>query len=338
MIKARLEAKPFRIFLVCMSLFLSAIIICAPILRLVNDEMLYSVFPFLNFGLSVSGSIFGWEIPAVVSNNFSFAVSIASIVAALWIFVHIIYVIYLNILRGQRSKAAKVLRKTGYSAEYFEILERKHAKLSRSSFSEENMLCLAKQYCDGRRYESAFELLKNADIEGFSVNDAVRYYALYAYVFILMGDLKNVEFALELAEPFVEKCRDRTEFDFVKALYLYAKHDFDGAKNGFKPLCSCKNREIKVWAGMYLALIYLRLHNKEKARKLAVTLSGYKKTPRQSEDMLKLLKKIETAYMLESKEQGEKARNEFAPAAKSAQAAQTAQDQTSDAAAKTPVV
>ena len=37
MIKARLEAKPFRIFLVCMSLFLSAIIICAPILRLVND-------------------------------------------------------------------------------------------------------------------------------------------------------------------------------------------------------------------------------------------------------------------------------------------------------------
>ena len=110
------------------------------------------------------------------------------------------------------------------------------------------------------------------------------------------------------------KCRDSAEINFVKALYMYARHDFDAAKGAFKPLLRSKNSEIRVWAGMYLSLIYLRLHNKEKAKSLAVAISKYRKTPRQSEDMLKLLKKIEAAYALEAEEAAQSAREEFATA------------------------
>lgn len=308
MIKARLEAKNLRIWLTCIALFLCGIIICAPFLGLINGDMLYKALPFLDFGLAIHGE----GLPAWLVDNFSFAVSIICICAAVCLVFHFIYVIVLNVLRGQRRHAAKVLRKTGYSKDYFDILEDKRRRISKSVFASTNDLCLAKEYCDGRRYESAFEILRNINIDDFDLKDATRYYALYSYIFTLTGDLKNARFALELDEPFIEKQKGSIEADFAKALLAYAEHNFDEAKSGFKALLKCRNDEISVWSGMYLGLLYLRTHNKEKARKLAVSLSGCKKTPRQSEDLLKLLKKIETAYALEAEEEAERTRAEFA--------------------------
>lgn len=311
MISARLEAKNLRIWLFCITLFLIGVIVCAPFLGLVDDKLLYSAFPFLDFGLVLSGSLFGHEIPSVVADNFSFAVSLACIILALSLFMHLIYVIVLNIFRVQRAHAASVLRKTGYSKDYFDILENKRRKLAKKPIGPTNDLCLAKEYCDGRKYESAFEILRNINIDDFDLKDATKYYAIYAYVFTLTGDLKNAHFALELDEPFIERQHGSIEADFSKALLAYAEHDFDTAKAKFKALLKTKNIELRVWSGMYLALIYLRLHNKDKARKLAVAISGYKKSPRQSEDMLKLLSKIEAAYALEAEEAAEQTREEF---------------------------
>ncbi len=308
MIKARLEAKKLRVWLTCIALFACGVIICAPFLGLLNEDLLYYAFPFLDFGLVITGD----GIPEWIVDNFSFIVSILCICAAVCLLFHIIYVIVLNVFRLQRRRAAKLLRKTGYSKDYYDILEDKRRKLSKSVFSSTNDLCLAKEYCDGRRYESAFEILRNIDIDDFDLKDATHYYALYSYIFTLIGDLKNARFALELDEPFIEEQKGSVEADFAKALLAYAEHNFDEAKSGFKALIKCRNNEIRVWSGMYLGLLYLRLHNKEKARKIAVSLSGCKKTPRQSEDLLKLLKKIETAYALEAEEEAEKARAEFA--------------------------
>lgn len=322
MIKARLEAKNLRIWLTCITLFLCGIILSAPFLGVINDDMLYSVFPFLDFGIVISGSIFGVELGDAFCNHFSFGVSLACIIAAVAMLAHIVYVIALCILRNQRRRAAKVLKTSGYCSEYFELLNNKRRQLAKSSLSSTNDLCLAKEYCDGRRYDSAFEILRNIDIDDFDLKDATRYYALYAYAFILTGDLKNARFALELGEPFVEKLKVSEESDFALALLTYAEHDFLGAKKAFGKLLNSKNVELKVWSGMYTGLIYLRLHQKEKARKIAVALSSCKKTPRQSEDMLKLLKKIEEAYALQAEEEADKSRKEFAVSGQTAEAAQ----------------
>ncbi len=307
MIKARLEAKNLRIWLTCIAVFICGIIICAPLLGLINDDMLYRVAPFLDFGLTVSGE----GLPTWFADNFSFIVSLICLCAAVCLAFHIAYVIVLNVYRYQRRRAAKALKKSGYSKEYYDILEDKRRKLKKSVFASTNDLCLAKEYCDGRRYESAFEILRNINIDDFDLKDATRYYALYSYIFTLTGDIKNARFALELDEPFIEKQKGCVEADFAKALLAYAEHNFDDAKPTFKALLKCKNNEIRVWSGMYLGLLYLRTHNKEKARKLAVSLSGCKKTPRQSEDMLKLLKKIETAYALEAEEEAQRLREKF---------------------------
>lgn len=302
MIKARLEAKNIAIWLFCIALFICAALVCLPFLGLLDDTLLYKYLPFLDFGLSISGSIFGRELPAAVTDNFNFVVSMLCLVGAVALLMHIIYVIILNIYRGQRRKAAKILKNEGYTQQYFDLIERKRKQLAGKNISCTNDLCAVCEYCDGRRYESAFEILRNINVDEFDLKDATVYYALYAYVFILTGDLKNARFALELGEPFVEKRHGSVENDFAKALLMYAEHDFEGAKAGFKELLSSKNSKLKVWSGMYLGLIYLRLHKKDRARKLAVSLSDMKKTPRQSEDMLKLLKKIETAYAIEAEE------------------------------------
>ena len=314
MIKARLEAKNLRICLTCITIFIWGVIICAPFLGLLSESLLYTIFPFLNFGLTISGTVFGYEIPAALSENFSFALSIACVMAAIGLAIHLIYVIVLNFLRGQRRKAKRILRKSGYSREYFELLEKKREHLAGSSLEPTNDLCIAKEYCDGRMYDRALEVLRDVNIDDFDLGDAIRYYSLYAYIFALTGDLKNVEFALELAEPFIEKNKGSMEADLVRGIYSYAKLDFDGAKNILNALLKTGSVEIKVWAGMYLGLIYLRTFEKEKARKVAVLISGYKKTPRQSEDMLKLLKKIEAAYAAEAQEAADKTRAEFIPA------------------------
>ncbi len=305
MIRTRTEIKNFKIWMICLTLFLWALLLAAPFLGLLDDSMLYSMFPFLNFGLVITVTIAGNELPQFITDNFSFGLSLACVMIAIALVVLVVYLFVKLILSSQRSKAKKVLRKTGYSAEYFALLEKKKKHLKGSYLEAVNDLCLAKEYGDGRRYDSALELLRNVDIDKFKVRDAAHYYALYAYIFILTGNLQNASFAIDLGVPFAEKAKDKSEMEFVSALLLYAQKDYEGAEKGFRPLIKSHNNEIRVWSGMYLGLIFLRQHKNDNARKTVVALSKFRKTPRQSEDILKLLKKIETAYALEEEERQE---------------------------------
>ncbi len=312
MIKTRTEIKNFKIWMICLTLFLWALLLASPFLGLLDDSLLYSIFPFLDFGLVIEGTIAGYEIPQFVKDNFSFGLSLACVMLAIAVVVLVVYLVVKCILASQRSKAKKVLRKTGYSAEYFSLLERKKKHLKGSYLEAVNDLCLAKEYGDGRRYDAALDILRNVDIDKFKVKDAAHYYSLYAYIFILTGNLENAGFAIDLGVPFAEKAKDKSEMEFVSALLMYAQKDYEGAESGFISLLKSHNSEIRVWAGMYLGLIYLRQHKNDNARKTVVALSKLKKTPRQSEDILKLLKKIETAYALEEEERKEEAAAEEA--------------------------
>ena len=316
MIKARLEARSLRIWLTCTVLFISAAIICARLVGFYSEETFYRWFPFLDFKLSISGTVFGVSLPAWFCDNFSFGCSLLCVIGAVALAAHIIYVIVLNVYRLQRRKAAKTLRRTGYSKEYYDILEKKKRKLSGTSLGAKNDMCLAKAYCDGRRYEDAFSVLRDIDLDRFDSKMAAEYYNLYTYLFLLTGDVRSAHSTVSLGEPFCSKYPDRAEQKLTAALLKYADKDYYGAKAAFEELLDCKPIEVRVWAGLYLGLVYLRLRKKEQARKLVGTLGKYKKTPRQSEDMLKLLKKLETAYALEEQEKAEAQANdpEQAPA------------------------
>lgn len=304
MIKARLEARALRIWLFCIVLFLTAVLIGSRIIGFYSEDTLYRLLPFLDFNLKISGTLFGSELPGWITDNFSFACSLGVIIAAMALAAHIIYVFILNIYRGQRRKAARILNKSGYVKDYYDILERKHRKLSGTALGVKNDLKLAKAYCDGRRYDDAFSILRDIDLDGFDSRMAAEYYNLYTYLFLLTGDVASAESTVKLGEPFCSKYTDSSEQKLTAALMKYANRDYFGAKSGFEALLGCKPIETRVSAGLYLGLVYLRLRKKEQARKLVGALSKYKKTPRQSEDMLKLLKKIEAAYTLEAEEQG----------------------------------
>ena len=302
MIKSRLEARSLRIWLTCAVLFLSAALIAARLIGFYTEETFYKWLPFLDFKLVLSGTVFGKEIPEFITKNFSFACSLACVIAVIALSAHLIYVVVLNVYRAQRRRAAKVLKKSGYSKEYFDLIEKKRRKLSGTSLGAKNDLCAAKAYCDGRRYEDAFTVLRDIDLDRFDSKMAAQYYNLYTYLFLLTGDVESAKSTVSLGEPFCSKYPDRSEQKLTAALLKYAEKDYYGAKEGFEELLSCKPIEVRVWAGLYLGLVYLRLRKKEAVRKLVGTLSKYKKTPRQSEDMIKLLKKLEMAYALEEEE------------------------------------
>lgn len=302
MIKSRLEAKSLRVWLTCIFIVLCIAVGAFAVIGFIGEEMTYSYLPFLDFGLVLEGSVMGYELPAVITENFSFACSLAAVMAIVGLLFHIVYVIVLNHYRAQRRRARRILKKKGYCREYFEILERKHKKFSGRALAPKNDLLLAKEYCDGRKYDSAFAILRDIDLDGFDSKMAASYYNLYARLFVLTGDAESARSTLKMGESFIKRYSRDSGIRLTKALIKYAEGDYDNAKKRFENLLNCKPIETRVWAGLYLGLIYLRLHKKELAKKLAVTLSGYKKTPRQSEDMLKLLKKIEAAYALEEQE------------------------------------
>ncbi len=302
MIKAKKEAKALGIWLTCVVIFICLCLAGARFLGIYTEQTVYDLLPFLDFNLKLEGEILGWQIPAYVTENFSFAVSLLCIMLAVVLLALIIYWIVLGAYKAQRKKAKRVLRKHGYCKEYFDLLERKRLKLSGTGLSAENDLLLAKEYCDGRCYDNAFAVLRDIDLDGFDSKLAAEYYNLYARLFVLTGDTESAKATLELGETFINKLKNRSEVILTESLLKYSEGDYPQAKAGFKSLLNCKPIETRVWAGMYLGLIYLRQHKKESARKIAVALGNYKKTPRQSEDMLKLLKKIEAAYAIEAEE------------------------------------
>ncbi len=302
MIKSRLEAKALRIWLVCMGIIAALAVAGFAIVGLVSEEKVYELVPVLDFGLTVEGSIFGIELPAAVVDNFSFGCSLLALVGCFWLLLHFIYVIVLCVFRGQRAAAKRYLRKEGYSKNYYDILESKRRKLERTSLGARNDLLLAKAYIDGRRYDSAFAVLRDVDVDRFDSKLAASYYTLYAKLFVMTGDVLGARKTLEMGETYIKKFAADSEIRLTKALIKYAEGDYESARKRLENFLTCKPVETRVWAGLYLGLVYLRIHKKELAKKLATTLSGYKKTPRQSEDMLKLLKKIEQAYALEEQE------------------------------------
>ncbi len=307
MIKARLEARCLRIWLTSIGLVTAIAIIACAVVGFIAPSQIYDLVPELDLKLTIEGTIFGVDLPAWFTENFSFGVSLAIIIGALWLLLHIIYAIVLCALRGQRSKAKRVLRKTGYSKEYFDRLEHKHRQLEGTSLSARNDLLLAKEYIDGRRYDDAFAILRDINVEDFDSKQCAAYYTLYTKLFIMTGDLDGARKTLDMGSNYLNKYSADSEVRLVKALLKYAEGDYESARKRFENLLTCKPIETRVWAGLYLGLVYLRLCKKELAKKLAVTLSSYKKTPRQSEDMLKLLKKIEQAYALEEQEKAEAA-------------------------------
>lgn len=307
MIKSRLEAKSLRIWLFCIVLFLSAALIASAAIGLITESAFYSLFPFLDFNLSISGSFMGSDLPVWLTDNFSFGCSLLCVILFISLLAHLIYVTVLNIYRMQRKHAANVLRKTGYSKEYFELIEKKRRHLSGTALSSRNDLCAAKAYCDGRRYSDAFSVLREIDLNHFDDRLAASYYTLYTYLFLLTGDLENAKATVSLGEEVLDRYPNMPEKRLTDALMLYAGKDYEGARKAFEGMLSIKPAEVRIWAGLYLGLVYLRLGMKEKARELVGTLGKYRKTPRQSEDMIKLLKKIETAYALEAEEKAEEA-------------------------------
>lgn len=313
MIKSRIEARALRTWLLCVVIFIAAAVIVAHLIGFYSETTFYKWLPFLDFNITLSGSVFGIELPAWFTDNFSFACSLACVIGVVALSAHIIYVFMLNVYRSQRLKAARVLKKKGYCKEYFDLLEKKRRKLSGSSLGAKNDLCIARAYCDGRRYEDAFAVLRDIDLDRFDSKMAAQYYNLYTYLFLLTGDVESARSTVALGEPFCSKYPDRAEQRLTAALLKYADGDYLAAKEEFEALLDCRPIEVRVWAGLYLGLVYLRLRKKENARKLVAALGRYKKTPRQSEDMLKLLKKLETAYVLEEQEKTEAAAD--APAA-----------------------
>ncbi len=307
MIKARLEARCLRIWLTAIGLIAAIALISFAVVGLIAPSQIYDLIPELDLGLTIEGTIFGIDLPAWLTDNFSFGVSLAIIIAAFWLLLHIIYIIVLCALRGQRSKAKRILRKTGYSKDYFDRLEHKHHQLEGTSLGARNDLLLAKEYIDGRRYDDAFAILRDINVEDFDSKQCAAYYTLYTKLFIMTGDLEGARKTLDIGSSYINKYSTDSEVRLVKALLKYAEGDYESARKRFENLLTCKPVETRIWAGLYLGLVYLRLCKKELAKKLATTLSGYKKTPRQSEDMLKLLKKIEQAYALEEQEKAEAA-------------------------------
>ncbi len=214
----------------------------------------------------------------------------------------VVWLIVLILKSARRGRVKHVLSQNGYSAEFFERAE-KYAKRPKSGvLYAKKRLWLAESYIDGRRYESAHSVLKDIDLTSFNTETAAKYYLTYAYLFLITGDFDGAEATLKMGKPFTDKlAKNRYKYAqtyLVNGIMKYARGNYEKAEKSFDRAISSGNRNVEITALLYKGLVCLRLGRKDDAKDIVVKLGNMKKTHRQSEDLLKLIKKVEKAYTI----------------------------------------
>lgn len=201
-----------------------------------------------------------------------------------------------------KSSLEKLLAKKGYCDEYFLRL-RKNAEGKKGRKKISRLLLLAGELCDGERFEEAVEVMKGIDVRGENAFVLGEYYNAYMYILVMKGDLENAELAFNAGKEYIayimKKKSCAAAVNHTLGVYEYAKGDYRKAEEHFK-LARKKALSLLVSnsCDMYLSLIYLKTDRRELAKSLTGKIIPYVKNPRQKQDMVFLMRKIEKAYGL----------------------------------------
>ena len=214
-----------------------------------------------------------------------------------------IVIIISLILNSIRKKSLSgILNVDGYSDEYFSKLN-KIVDKSKNQNKVFAMLSLAGELSDAGRSKEAIKVLKKIDLSYASDEIIAEYYNAYIYILTLGGDLENAETAYGAGKILLDKIKNKksnsgTIFHTLGVLE-YAKGNIVKAENYFiSAKMYTKMQEVENTCNMYLALIYLKTGRREYAKKITVDTIPYIENPRQKQDMIKLMKLVETSYGL----------------------------------------
>jgi len=193
---------------------------------------------------------------------------------------------------SKKNRWERYLSKMGYCDEFYnKIREKLNKKSDVKAFKLR--LFLAKQLCDGERYDEALCEMKSIVPESVENSQLGNYYAHYFYVFVMSYQLDDAEKILEMGKEYIS----RTQLGLLSmGIYNYAIGQYAEAEDFLLDISVFCDRHIKITAKMFVALCYLKCDKKDEAKELVCGLIPEVSNPVLKKNLAKLMKLVEIAY------------------------------------------
>lgn len=214
-------------------------------------------------------------------------------------------VIVVLILEHYRMSTISGIRfREGYSERYYTILRKKLALRKRRKTSAlGNTVFYASELANGRHYDEAFAELEKISPETLSDEELAYYFNALIYFSLLCGNTEQAERYYAVSADCLERYKHKkaTGGAILRTLAVleYARGNFTAAESQLSYVkYNAKSRGIQITCDLYLGLIYLHTGRREHAKHAALEALPQVTTPRQKEDLAKLMKLVERAYSL----------------------------------------
>lgn len=210
--------------------------------------------------------------------------------------------VVLTINNKRKKNVSDMLDSQGYSDEYFSMLK-KYVDKSSEKNKAMAMISLAGELSDAGKSKEAISVLKQISLVGATDEVIADYYNAYIYILIMGGDLENAEIAYGAGRKFLDMYKDKKSNGaailHTLGVLEYARGNLPKAENLFiLAKARSKHQDVENTCNMFLALIYLKTGRLIYAKKITADTIPNIKNPRQKQDIIKLMKLVESAYGL----------------------------------------
>ncbi len=198
-------------------------------------------------------------------------------------------------------KTNKIVAKSGYSQELFDLLNRRIKKSKSKLNLALNQLTLASFLESAKRVDEALEVMNKIDFNSTSGIIRAEYFNCYAWLFISKGDNENALRVLNDGQSILQSYRYHKIMGAAIAhtlgVYEYLIENYYNAERILLEAKSKSRFDTSITScDLFLCLIYLKTNRKELARDLAFSRVGKEGNPRNKEDLQKLIVKINRAF------------------------------------------
>ncbi len=205
------------------------------------------------------------------------------------------------IINARYSRIRKIMYEQGVTEEVVSILSAQIEKHSNPVIKDQNRIVLASYLAEGGMFKQCFEVLSQIDASLLSHRWQEEYYNVYVYANLIMGDIDTARQIYQSSKEIFDRARLRPDCSSIMhtvGVMEYAVGNYAQAESLF---IQAKNRSSdksgRCECDLYLGLCYLRTDRPDYARLAAEEAAACVTTIYQRQNLEKLKKHIEKAYL-----------------------------------------
>ncbi|MFT3951528.1 MAG: hypothetical protein QM689_06205 [Oscillospiraceae bacterium] len=225
----------------------------------------------------------------------------------------LLFAVVINLLNFyQKKKLARFFARlegevtqNGYSDAYYQICREQYAIATKPLHKALYQIAYADRLAEGQRYDDAFAAFDSVDLSQLPPRYCALFFNDRLWITLQAGRVDEAQRLYAISREILSKPQPGTVgisirhtlavFELHRGNYAFAESELLAVKYA----TPVTNETLHMHCNLYLGLIYLRTNRKEYAREIAQQTIPLVRTPRDKDDLAKLLKLVDAAYVQE---------------------------------------